>query len=170
MRTSMTTTSCGTIRYWRCWREAVEHARDLRTGGGKIDAEPAGTEPGGTDALSQDRLRRSGDRGVTGDAVPGGTPAAAQADHSRPRRDRRPAARASGGPLLPRLLRLLLLSAALCVLRAASSAGQAAALRHRRSRGQRRGDRADRPADPRPLAACALPAAGGLRLCARGAY
>ena len=48
-------------------------------------------------------------------------------------------------------------------------AGQAAALRHRRQRGQRRGDRADRPADPRPLAVCAHPAAGGLWLCARGA-
>src|SRR5258708_37915873 len=86
MRTSMTTTRARS-GVGGAGGEAVEHARDLRTGGGKIDAEPAGTEPGGTDAVSQDRLRRSGDRSVTGDAVPGGAPAAAQADHSRPPTD-----------------------------------------------------------------------------------
>ena len=52
-----------------------------------------------------------------------------QADHARPRRHRRSAARPPGRPLLPRLLRLLLLSAALRVLRPASAGGQAAALR-----------------------------------------
>jgi len=39
-----------------------------------------------------------------------GAPTAAKADHPRPRRHRRPAARASGRGLLSRLLRLLLLS------------------------------------------------------------
>ncbi|MGY4282048.1 hypothetical protein ACVWXO_001268 [Bradyrhizobium sp. LM2.7] len=43
---------------------------------------------------------------------------------------RRSAARASGGSLLPRLLRLLLLSAAVRVLRPAPVGGQAAPLRH----------------------------------------
>jgi hypothetical protein len=48
-----------------------------------------------------------------------------------------PAARASGGTLLPRLLRLLLLSAAVRVLRPAPAGNQAAPLRHRCERGQR---------------------------------
>ena len=112
---------------------------------------------------------RGGDRGVAGDAVPGGAPAAAGADHPRSRRHRRPAARASGGTLLPRLLRLLLLSAAVRVLRPASAGGQAAPLRHRCQRGQRRGGRADCPANPRPLAVRAHRAASGFGLCARGA-
>ncbi len=95
--------------------------------------------------------------------------AAAGADHPRSRRHRRPAARASGGALLPRLLRLLLLSAAVRVLRPASVGGQAASFRHRRQRGQRGGGRADCPANPRPLAVRAHPAAGRQWLCARGA-
>src|SRR5207249_141825 len=143
-------------------------ARRLRAGGWQIDAEPAGTEPRRTFALSQDRVRRGGDRGVAGDAVPGGARAAAGADHPRSGRHRRPAARASGEPLLPRLLRLLLLSAAVRVLRPAPVGGQAAPLRHRRQCGQRRGGCADRPANPHPLAVCAHPAASRQWLCARG--
>ena len=65
----------------------------------------------------------------------------AQRDRPRPRRDGRPAARPSGGPVLPRLLRRLQLSAAVCVLRPASAGGQAQALEHRRQRGIGRGSR-----------------------------
>jgi hypothetical protein len=96
--------------------------------------------------------------------------ATAEADHPRSRRHRRPAARASGGALLPRLLRLLLLSAAVRVLRPASVGGQAAPLRHRRQRGQHRGGRTGCSANPCPLAVRAHRAAGGLGLCARGAH
>ena len=53
-----------------------------------------------------------------------GAPTAAKADHSRSRRHRRPAARASGRGLLSRLLLLLLLSAAVHLLRFASAGGQ----------------------------------------------
>src|SRR5438046_1807599 len=104
---------------------------------------------------------------LAGDAVPGGARATAGADHPRSRRHRRPAARASGEPLLPRLLRLLLLSAAVRVLRPASVGGQAAPLRYRRQRGQRRGGRADCSANPRPLAVRAHPAASRQWFCTR---
>ena len=93
---------------------------------------------------------------------------AAAADHPRSRRDRRPAARRAGGPLLPRLLRLLLLPAAVRVLRPPSAGGQAAAGEHRRGGGRGRGDGADRRANPPALAEGAHPAARRLRLCARG--
>jgi hypothetical protein len=83
-------------------------AAGLRAGRRQVDAEPAGTEPAGTLALSQ--------------------------DHPRPRRDRRSAAWAPGRPLLSRLLRRLLLPAALRVLRPASARVQAPALEHRRGR------------------------------------
>ena len=69
----------------------------------------------------------------------------------RPRRHRRPVARAPGGPLLPRLLRLLLLPAALYLLRRPPSGGDAEAGEHRRQRRRGRGGGADRRADPRPL-------------------
>ena len=60
----------------------------------------------------------------------------AAADHPRPGRDRRAAAWASRGPVLPRLLRCLLLSPPLHLLRPASARGQAAAGQHRwRGRG-----------------------------------
>jgi Transposase DDE domain group 1 len=85
---------------------------------------------------------------------------AAEADRPRPRRGRRPAARASGRPLLPRLLRLLLLSAPRCDVRAPPARRQAAAVEHRRRRRRGRGDRPHRGADPAALAAGAHPAAG----------
>ena len=113
----------------------------------------------GTDALSQDRLRRGGDRGAVRRSVPRGAQAAAGADHPRSRCHRRSAARPPGRPLLPRLLRLLLLSAALRVLRPASAGGQAAAAPTSTPRPARRGGRAHRRPDPRPLAAGAHPAA-----------
>jgi len=69
-----------------------------------------------------------------------------------------PAARPSGGALLPRLLRQLLLSAALRVLRPASAGIEAAPGRHRRQCRQRRGDGADRGAHPPALAPGAHPA------------
>lgn len=47
---------------------------------GKSTLNRLGAEPGGTNALSQDRLRRSGDRPPAGDIVPGGARSAAQAD------------------------------------------------------------------------------------------
>ena len=76
-----------------------------------------------------------------------------------------PAAWPSGRPLLPRLLRLLLLPAAVRVLRPASAGGQAPALEHRCLGGCRRGGRAHRRPDPRPLAAGEDRAAGGFGLC-----
>ena len=74
-----------------------------------------------------------------------------QADRARPRCDRRPAARPSGRPVLPRLLWLLLLPAALRVLRPAPARGQAQALEHRCCRRCDRGGRADRQSDPRSI-------------------
>ena len=102
-------------------------------------------------------------------SVPGGAPAAAEADRPRSRRHRRSAARPAGGAVLPRLLRLLLLPAALRVLRPASARGEAAALEHRRlgRRGGRGG--AHRRAHPRSLAAGADLAPRRLGLRPRGA-
>ena len=93
----------------------------------------------------------------------------ARGDRARPGRDRRPAARPPGGPLLPRLLRLLLLPAALRLLRRPPAGRQAAAVEHRRQRRRGRGDCADRGADPRPLAAGADRPARRQRLRPRGA-
>jgi hypothetical protein len=77
---------------------------------------------------------------------------AAQGDRARSRCDRRSAARPSGRPLLPRLLRLPLLFAALRLLRPASFGGQAAPLEHRCLCRFGRGGGTDRRADPRALA------------------
>ena len=63
-----------------------------------------------------------------------------------------PAARPSGRPLLPRLLRLLLLPAALHLLRRSLAGGQAEARRHRRQRRRDRRGGAHRRAHPRALA------------------
>ena len=82
-------------------------------------------------------------------SVPGGPRQTAAADHPRSRRHRRSAARPSGRPVLPRLLRLLLLSAALHVLRPTSLGREAAAVEHRRRRRIGRGDGTDRRPDPR---------------------
>ena len=141
----------------------------LCAAGGQVDAEPAGAEPRRADALSQGEPRPGGDRDAVRRSVPGGASAPAGADHSRSRCHRRSAARPSGRPVLPRLLRLLLLPAALRVLRPASAGGQAAALQHRCLGRSGRGDRADRGADPPPLAEDAHPAARRFRLCPRGA-
>ena len=105
----------------------------LRAGGRQIDAEPAGAEPGRSRrAITRSPTTRRRSRRCSVTLFLEAHTAAAQADHPRSRRHRRSAARPSGGPLLPRLLRLLLLSAALRVLRPASAGRQAAALRHRR--------------------------------------
>ena len=69
---------------------------------------------------------------------------AAGADHPRPGRHGRSAARPAGRPVLPRLLRLLLLSAALRLLRPSSAGGQAAAVEHRRRGWRDGGGGADR--------------------------
>ena len=45
MRISTTTTSCATIRCWRCSRASSLRARGLRAGGRQVDAQPAGAEP-----------------------------------------------------------------------------------------------------------------------------
>ena len=55
---------------------------------------------GGAVALSQDRPRRGGDRAPVRRAVLGRAPAAGEADHHRPRRDRRSVARRAGGSVL----------------------------------------------------------------------
>jgi Transposase DDE domain group 1 len=81
---------------------------------------------------------------------------------------RGPAARRSGRPVLPRLLRLLLLSAALHVLRPAFAVRQAQALQHRRQRRGGRGDRSPGGSDPRALAEGEGRAARRFRLRARG--
>ena len=79
-------------------------ARGLRASGGQVDAEPARAEPARADPLPQDQPRRGDDRGAAGRSVCGGPSQLAQADRPRSRRHRRPAARPSRGPLLPRLL------------------------------------------------------------------
>ena len=133
--------------------QAGSQTRGLRAGGRQVDAEPAsGAERARANALSQNRPRQRGDRGVVRRPLRGGARHGAQRDHPRSRRHRRPAARPPGRALLPRLLRLLLLSAALRLLRRPPAGGQAAARRHRC---QCRGGCAGRPhrrADPRPLA------------------
>ena len=97
-------------------------------------------------------------------------PAPPPADHPRSRRHRRPAARASGGTLFPRLSRHLLLSAALRVLRSASIGGQIAPGQHRRQCRQHRGGGADRRPDPRALAPGAHPVARRFGLRPRHAH
>ena len=123
--------------------------------GRQVDAQPTRARAGrGADALSQDRPRRRRDR------------AAVRRACSSTRIARRPSEivldldatddplhGASGGPVLPRLLRLLLLPAALRLLRRPPAGGQAATVEHRRHRRGGRGGRADRRPDPRPLAA-----------------
>ena len=135
--------------------------------GREIDAQPAGAEQAGTDALPQDQPQSDGDPEPVCRSVPRGACACSTADHSRPRCDGRSAAWRAGGTVLPRVLRLLLLSAALRVLRPRPSGGQAAA---RRSgcgiRGGRRGGAPCR-AHPRMLAAHPHPVACRLGLCAR---
>ena len=61
--------------------------------------------PGEPGALPPHRPRRRGDRGAVRRPVPRRAPLGPAADHPRPRRHRRAAARAPGGPVLPRLLR-----------------------------------------------------------------
>ena len=81
--------------------------------------------------VSQDRPSAGGGRGAVRTAVPGGAPGAAGADCAGPGCHGRSVAWASGGALLPRLLRRLLLPAAVHLLRPASAGGQAAAREHR---------------------------------------
>ena len=47
-------------------------ARGLRAGGRQVDAQPAGAEPAGADALSQDQPQSGGDQAASGRPVPGG--------------------------------------------------------------------------------------------------
>ena len=63
------------------------------------------------------------------DTLPRGARAAAGTDRARSRCHRRSAARPSGGPLLPRLLRRLLLSAAVRLLRRPSAAAPSSGAR-----------------------------------------
>ena len=107
-------------------------ARGLRAAGRQEHAEPAGAEPAGADPLPQDRAttrRRSS--GCSWSCSSTRTSGRRKQIIARPRCHRRSAARPSGGPVLPRLLRLLLLPAALHLLRPAPAGGQAAPLQHR---------------------------------------
>jgi hypothetical protein len=72
--------------------------------------------PDGADALSQDQSRRRRHRGAVHRSVSRRASPRPGADHPRPRRHRRSAARPSRGPVLPRLLRLLLLPASVRLL------------------------------------------------------
>ncbi len=88
----------------------------------------------------------------SGRPVCGGAGARTAADHSRPRCDRRSAARRAGGAVFPRLLRLLLLPAALRVLRPPSAGRQAAERGDGRGRRRHRGGGARGGAHPPPVA------------------
>ena len=76
----------------------------LRAARRQEHAQPARASAIGTESLPQDRPRRRGDRGFVRQPLPRGAQDTAREDHSRSRRHGRPAARASGGPVLPRLL------------------------------------------------------------------
>ena len=53
----------------------------LRAGGGQVDAQPAGAELPGTDALSQDQSQSSGHQGAVRRFVPGGARSRTEPDH-----------------------------------------------------------------------------------------
>ena len=106
-------------------------ARGLRAAGRQVDAEPAGAEPASSRrAITRSATTPAAIESAVRRSVPGG------ASRAPPKQiildldaTDDPLHGASGGPLLPRLLRLLLLSAALRLLRPASAGRQAAARR-----------------------------------------
>ena len=127
------TTSCATTRQWRCWpascRPAARIAR--RWPANRRSTGWSGAAP---ELTRYHRIAWDGAKieALVCRSVSGSAPTPAEADHPRSRCHRRSAARASGRPLLSRLLRLLLLSAAVHFQRPASVGVKAAARRHRR--------------------------------------
>ena len=140
---------CTTWRRW--WARGVRDRAGLR---GLVDhgvaPRPCSWRGSGRSVCAQvDAGRSTRRRGRT--AIAGGDAAAIEAlfvdlfldaHDCSIRRDRRPAARAPGGPVLPRLLRLLLL--ALYIFCGDHLGGKAEAGEHRRQRRGGRGGRADR--------------------------
>ena len=55
--------------------------RGLRAGGRQVDAQPAGAEPPGADALSQDQSQSGGHQAAVRRLVPGGARASTERDH-----------------------------------------------------------------------------------------